>query len=270
MKNLLITTLIIVSLTGTSYAGNFDFGVHSGYGILKFEEKENYLGDNFESESELDTILFGASGEYSFCLKDCSPQANPPRRKNFYVGITTDWVFGLKDEEIWKKNNVQIPTNNLKIFSQLYDLRFGYKNIHDNLHYKLYLSGGWDGLRLKREKWRSSTDTIYEDFSLWRTGGGIGVGYKLGKWTLDGKVAYFYYVDGEVEDSTLPQFTFDANGTLLDVDLGFTREIAKNISFYIGGKYLLQKLKGRETTPDISWKTKLEILAGMINLTYVF
>lgn len=246
-------------LDGYADAGNFNMSVHTGYGVIKIKENENYLGDKFESKYINKTVLFGASGEYSF-----------QRFENFYVGITTDWVFGLKDEETWKKNNVQIPTNNLKIFGQLYDLRFGYKNIHDNLHYKLYLSGGWDGLRLKREKWRSSTDTIYEDFSLWRTGGGIGVGYKLGKWTLDGKVAYFYYVDGEVEDSTLPQFTFDANGTLLDVNLGFTREIAKDMSFYAGGRYTLQRLEGDTTSTDISWKTRLEILAGMINLRYMF
>lgn len=279
-----------------AWGGNFGFGVHSGYGVIKFEEKETFRGVNFESESKQNVILFGGSGEYSF----------PPRRKNFYVGITTDWAFGLKDRETWKQDNVQVQINDMRVFGQFYDLRFGYKNSLDNLYpvrkkapsfgrgkkihskdgpelsngvyYRLYVSGGWDGLHFKRDKFIrrgiSVTDSITEDISLWRTGVGLGLGYKLNKWALDGRLAYSYYPKGKTKDSSLPQFTFDTNGTCLDVGLGVAREIAKNMSFYLGGSYTLQRLKGNTTSNNtiqaIFWKSKLEILVGMVNLTYAF
>ena len=244
-------------------AGNFGFGVHTGYGVIQFEEKEDYLGTRFESESRQPAVLFGGSGEYSF-----------KKPKNFFAGITTDWAFGLKDRETWTEEGAQFQTNDMRIFGQFYDLRFGYKNSLDKLYYRIYVSGGWDGLHFKRDKINRRGAQIpgdsTEDIRLWRTGVGAGFGYRIREWALDGRVAYSYYPEGETEDSSLPQLTFDTDGTCLDVGLGVARGIRENLSFYIGGSYTLQKLKGDTTNQDISWETKLEILVGMINLTYSF
>jgi hypothetical protein len=245
-------------------AGNFGIGMHSGYGIIKFKEKEIFLGDNLESESRQNVILFGGSGEYSF----------PPRWENFFIGITTDWAFGLRDRETWIQDSVQVQTNDMKVFGQFYDFRFGYKNSLNDFYYRLYVSGGWDGLHFKRDKriWRGTpiAGSITEDISLWRTGVGAGFGYKVRKWALDGRVAYSYYPEGEAEDSSLPQYTFDTNGICFDVGFGIARQIVENMSFYLGGSYTLQKLKGNTTGGTISWKSNLEILVGMVNLTYAF
>jgi len=255
---LLIFFIVSVSYS-TALGAGFGIGAHGGYGIIKFEEKETYLGDNFDSESRQNVILLGVSGEYSLQKPD-----------NFYVGITTDWAFGLKDEETWRQHDVLIRINDIRISGQFYDLRLGYKNSLNNFYYRLYISGGWDGLRLQREKWDGVTGTINEDISLWRTGAGFGLVYKPGKWALDGRIAYSYYPEGKTEDSSLPQFTFDTNGTCLDFGFGATREIVKNMNFYLGGSYTLQKLKGDEASQAIFWKSTLEILVGMVNMTFAF
>ena len=81
-KILFISMLLIVFLAGTSYAENFKFDVHSGYGVLKFKEKENFHGDNFDSDFRHKAILLGLSGEYTF-----------PKHENLYAGINADWVI---------------------------------------------------------------------------------------------------------------------------------------------------------------------------------
>ncbi len=256
MKNIIFLLIIssVIFLAGYVDAGNFGIGVHSGYGVLKYEEQTSA----FESESTQNIILFGVSGEYSF----------PPRRKIFYAGITTDWALGLKDSETWRENNVEVQTNDMSVFGQFYDLRFGYKNSFNNLYYRFYMSGGWDGLHFKRDNfWGNS---VTEDISLWRTGTGIALGFKQDKWALNGRVAYSYYPEGKTEYSSLPESTFDTNGTCLDIGVGISREIAKNTSFYLGGNYTLQKLEGSTKGQAISWESKLEILVGVFNLTFAF
>lgn len=263
----LALTLTIL-FTNSSYAGNLGFGVHSGYGVLKYKENTSSFGTKVESESKQNVVLFGVSGEYSF-----------PRPKNFYTGIVTDWVSGLKDEERWRENSTQIQTNDMKFFGEFYDLRFGYKNTFDNLYYRVHISGGWDGLHFKRDNFiargvsRSSV-TTQEDFSLWRTGAGFGVGYKLGKWALDGRLMYNYYPKGDVESSLYPGITFDTNGTCFDWGLGISRQITQNMNFYTGLSYTLIKLKEdvkkSGSQVGVFPNSETEMVVGMVNLTYAF
>lgn len=262
-KILLLLTLIIIFLTDTSYAENSALDVHSGYGILKFKESEDFHGDDFESNFKHGAVLLGLSGEYSF-----------PKHDNLYAGMNADWTFGLKDEETWDKNDIRVQTNDMKVTMQFYDLKFGYKDSEGNFYYKFYVSGGWDGLRFKRDTivWQGipTSDSSVEDISLWKIGAGTGLGFKKENWSLDGKLSFSYYPDGETEDSSLPDTTFDTKGTRLNIDLGVTRDITKNISIYLGGNYTLQKLKGDASDTDISWKSKLEILTGVVKIAYAF
>jgi hypothetical protein len=261
------TILFMQSACHEADAGSFGFGVHSGLGAIKFREKENFRGSNFQSESRQPALLFGGSGEYSF-----------QRPKNIFAGITTDWALGLKDEETWTQDGVQVQTNDMRFFGQFYDLRVGYKNSSDNLYYRLYVSGGWDGLRFKRDNviWQGNplTTDSREDIRLWRTGIGTGFGYRLEKWALDARAAYSYYPFGETEDSSLPETTFDTHGTCLDFGLGVARKITGHMNVYIGSSYTLQKLRGDINNDNplqtISWKSTLEIFVAMANLTYAF
>ncbi|GBE06104.1 hypothetical protein BMS3Abin10_01748 [bacterium BMS3Abin10] len=264
---LLIISLIIF-FAGIVDAGNFGIGVHSGYGVIKYEEQSSAFGNKFESASTQDMVIFGVSGEYSF-----------PGTQNFYANITTDWVFGLEGVEIWKENNIQIQTTDISVFFQFYDFRFGYKNARDNLYYSFYVSGGLDGMHFKRDKflWRGTpvTGSITEDIYLWRTGMGTGVGYKAGKWALDGRFAYACYPVVKVNNSSLPQFTFNTNGAVLDTGLGLSREVAENVNFYFGGSYSLLKLEQSDIMQKGSIQavypgSKTEIMAGMVNLTFGF
>jgi hypothetical protein len=267
----LITAVILLSqfalFCSVARAGNFGFGVHNGYGIIKFSEKENFLGENFESDSRHPAVLVGGSGEYSLS-----------RPQNFYVGITTDWAFGLKDTETWTQDSQQFQTNDIKIFGQFYDLRFGYKNILDNLSYRFYVSGGWDGLRFQRDNFlvqgSPSGEGSREKMSLWRTGIGSGFGYSLSAWAVDARGAVSYYPAGRTRDSSLSGVTFDTHGTCLDFGLGVARAVKKNMHVYLGASYTLQKLDGDEeyltSQQTVSWESKLVILVGVVNLTYAF
>lgn len=270
MKKIIFSLIIssIIFFAGNVDAGNFGIGVHSGYGVIKYEEQSSASGNNIESESTQNVVIFGVSGEYSF-----------PKPENFYANITTDWIFGLEDVERWKENTIQIQTTDMRVFGQFYDLRFGYKNSLDNLYYSFYVSGGRDGLHFKRDKfvWRgtSVTDSVTEDISLWRTGLGGGLGYKMGKWALDGRLAYAYYPVVKVDNSSLPQFTFDTNGTVLDTGFGIAREIAQNVNFYFGGSYSLFKFDQSDIMQSgliqaVYPESKIEIIVGMVNLTYAF
>ena len=264
---LFIISLIII-FAGIVDAGNFGIGVHSGYGVIKYEEQSSAFGNQFESSATQNMVIFGVSGEYSF-----------PRPHNFYANITTDWVLGLEDVERWKENNIQIQTTDMSVFSQFYDFRFGYKNARDNLYYSFYVSGGLDSMHFKRDKylWRGTpvTGIITEDIYLWRTGMGTGVGYKLGKWALDGRFAYAFYPVAKVNNSSLPQFTFNTNGTVLDTGLGLSREVTQNVNCYFGGSYSLLKLEQSDIMRNGSIQafypgSKTEIMAGMVNLTFAF
>jgi len=275
-KFILLAVLVLLA-KGFAYAGNFGLGVHTGYGVIKYEEFTTAVGAKIESESSLDTFLLGVSGEYS--LKKYS---------NLYTAIVTDWAFGLEDNEKWKENNSVIQRNDISLFGQFYDLRFGYKNTLDRFYYRTYLSGGWDGIHFRRKNFvvndiAQPTDAITEDFSLWRIGAGLGFGYKFGVWAFDGRAAYSYYFDGEVRNSSHEGLVFDTNGTCLDIGLGIAREITKNINLYAGGSYTQMDLDESEVNREVTQHgniitrqdivfpdSRTRILAGVINLTYAF
>lgn len=263
----LIICLILIN-AGSAYAGNFGMGLHGGYGVLKYEERTSVLGTDIVSESSQNVILFGVSGEYTF-----------PNISNFYTGITTDWAVGLKDEEVWKEKNIKIQTNDMRVFDQFYDFRLGYKNSANNFYYRYYLSGGWDGMHFSRDKFVTQgepvSESVTEDISLWRMGAGAGFGYKPGKWALDGRIAYAYYPVGKVENSSLPQFRFDTDGTCFDAGIGAARAINKNMSFYIGGSYSLIKLNESEIKQSgliraVFPESRTEMIIGVANLSYSF
>lgn len=268
-NNLILIFITLVFLTGTSYAGNLGFGVHSGYGVLEYKENTSAFGTKVESESKQDVVLFGVSGEYTF-----------PRQDNFFIALVTDWALGLEGTEKWRENNVQVQTNDMEVFGEFYDLRFGYKeNTLDSFYYRFYVSGGWDGLHFKRDSFVSRgvslSGSVTEDFSLWHVGGGIGLGYKLGRWVLDGRMAYNYFPKGEVENSSLPQFTFDTNGTCTDAGLGIAYNITEKTGLYLGALYTLIKLDQSDvmrsgSVQAVFPESETEIMAGVVNLTYAF
>lgn len=262
---LLVVAVMLFSI-GYAHAADFGVGVHGGYGVLKYEEnvsRDDTTAD--KSRATLNTILLGVSGEYTF-----------PQYKNFFAGIVTDWAVGLKDREEWEKNGEKIQTNDISTFGQFYDGRLGYKNSIGNLSYRIYISGGWDGIHFRRKNFvvNGVTDheAITEDFSLWRIGGGLGLGYLLGdKWSLDGRAAYSYYFDGEIRNSSNSGLVFDTNGTCLDAGIGVKREIAHNMSLYIGGSYTLIDLDESEVVDNFIFPdSRTQIMAGVVNVTYAF
>ncbi|MEF9476337.1 MAG: hypothetical protein L0958_06625 [Candidatus Mariimomonas ferrooxydans] len=105
--------------------------------------------------------------------------------------------------------------------------------------------------------------------------GGISLGYKIGKWALDSRASYAYFPFAEINDSSLSAFTFDTNGTCLDAGLGIARMITKNMGFYAGGSYTLLTLDEsdvmqRGSIKAVSPESEIEILLGIVNLTYAF
>jgi hypothetical protein len=254
-----------VALTGIFWAGNveagnFGVGTHAGYGTIKYEEEFSSV----ESEASLDTILFGVSGEYSF-----------RGHENFFTGITTDWALGLEGREEWRTNGVEFKTDNLMIFGQFYDFRLGYKNSLEKMYYRVHVSGGWDGIRFRRDDfvWLGSSVTgdNTEDISLWRVGAGGGFGYKFGEWALDGRAAYSYIPKGTVENTGVSSVKFDTNGTCLDMGFGIAKAVSEKMGFYAGGSYTLVKLdKSDERKGFVFPDSRMQIIVGVVNLTYAF
>lgn len=265
--------LLIILLTFPAYAGSYKAGIHSGYGVMTYEEDTTALGRKDESESTLNTVLLGAYGEYSF--------SEP---KNFFAGITADWAYGLEDTESWKRNGSPYQTNNLEIFGQFYGGMIGYNKSLDRLYYRIYLSGGWDGIHFRRgnivENGIGSSGYVTEDFSLWSTGGGIGGGYKLGNWALEGKAAYAFYPVASVKNSSYPGFKFETDGTRIDIALGAVRQLTEKINLYLGGSFTSLELNESEVKQTTNKSSQLitivfpnsrtEIVAGMVNLSYTF
>jgi hypothetical protein len=262
----------IIFINNFADASNFGIGVHSGYGVLKYEEHTSALGTDQKSDASLNTILLGVSGEYSFT-----------KYENIYTGIVTDFAIGAKDTETWKDNGSESQTNDIRVFGQFYDLRLGYKNNIDKFYYRVYISGGWDGIHFTRDNFNVRgviiNGEISEDLSLWRIGGGLGFGYKFSKWALDGRAAYSYYPYGKVTNSDFEGLKFDTNGTCIDLGAGIGRNITNNIGFYMGGFYTLIKLDESEVKRDVSETgtirvvfpdSRTELMGGVVNLTYSF
>ncbi len=268
-KNVLLIIALAFFLAAVRVdAAGFGIGAHSGYGNIRYEEETLAFGDEIRSEAVLETVLFGISAEYSFTEPE-----------NLFAGIVTDWAFGLEDTETWDTNNTRTQTNDLEIFGQFYDLRFGYKNTLRRLYFRIYASGGWDGVHFKRDKFVSKGTpvggNVTEDFSLWRIGGGAGIGYKFGKWALDGRAAYGYYPDAVIKNSSMPDVKFDTSGTCLDMGIGLAREIYRNMTFYLGGAYTGIKLHESDIKQSglilaVFPESKTQITAGVVNLTYAF
>ncbi|NOZ67861.1 MAG: hypothetical protein GXP46_01105 [Deferribacteres bacterium] len=258
---------LIILFTGNAAAGNFGMGVHSGYGVIKHSEQTSLSGDEYRSYSTRDMVIFGVSAEYSFS-----------RPENFYANITTDWVAGREGTETWKRNDIRIQTTGMGVFAQFYDFRIGHKNTMNNFYYSFYVSGGWDGMRFERDRymWRGTPlSGGVENIHLWRTGAGTGAGYRIGKWAVDGRLAYAWYPAVRVKNSSLPRFTFDTNGTVLDTGFGLAREIYRGVNFYFGGSYSLFDLNESDIIQKDSIQavypgSRIEIIAGMLNLTFAF
>jgi len=272
MKNILfsITFLSIFLLGYPVGAGNFGVGTHLGYGTLQYEEHTSSVTPRRDAHSEQDVILFGVSGEYTLTGSG-----------NVFAGITTDWAFGLDDRETWKTNGVQNQTNDISIFGQFYDARFGYKNNRDNLYYRAYVSGGWDGIHFRRENFIVNgvfyPGRVTEDFSLWRLGVGAGTGYNFGDWAIDGRAAYSFYPDGKVENSNYRDVDFSTEGTCIDLGLGIARKITDRISFYAGGSYTFLELdqssvefSAVKSEYAVFPESETELIVGVINVTYAF
>ncbi len=259
-KSLFVISIIFIVCSNAS-GSNFGIGSHAGYGTFQFKENDQSL----KSESTQNMVIFGVSGEYSF---------NKPR--NFFAGITTDWIIGFDDRETWTRNNTQAGTNDMSVSGQFYDLRFGYKNSINRFYYRIYISGGWDGLYLERDNSTQSgvnipVNKVTRDYSLWRAGIGTGIGYSIGKWALDGRAAYSYYPAGDIDDSSLRLFTFDTNGTCLDAGLGVARRITDKMSVYAGVSYTFSTLDKSETINGFFVpEADFEMLLGVVNLTYAF
>jgi len=252
--------LILISIN-YAHAGDFVFTTYTGYGILKYKEREGFSGKEYETKFKQKAIMLGFTGEYLF-----------QKPRNFFLAGVTEFEFGLENEEKSKENNAQFRTNDVRSFSQFYDIVLGYKNTYGIFHYKLYAIGGWDGLHFERREVTSSgsivPDSGSEDIKLWRTGVGTNVGLTISDWVFDGRATYFYYPDGKTENSAISQRTFDTDGYCLDMSLGASHNVARNLWLYLGGSYTMQKLK--DDAESISWKSKFEILAGVISLTYTY
>ena len=269
IKTISISLLITFALlSGQCHAGNSGMGVHWGYGVIKYEEETSVFGTEVDSESTLNTMLFGISGEYSF-----------KRPEHFFAAIVTDWTVGVKDKEDWKFNDIQLQSGDMNINGQFYDVRFGYKNGNEKFYYRMHVSGGWDGLRIERKNyvWRGVpiSGNSVEDISLWRVGAGTGMGYKLGSWALDGRIAYSYHVKGRVENSVLSGVTFKTTGNCLDGGVGLARQIADNTGFYFGISYSLFRLDESDIehsrgTSVIYPASRTEMKVGVFNLTHSF
>jgi len=272
--HLLSCFLLFIFIAGYAEAGNFGVGAHTGFGVIKYEEDTMLLGDKYQSNAELATVLLGVSGEYTF-----------QRFENLFTGITTDWAFGLNDEEKWDKNNLRLQTNDVSIFAQFYDGRLGYKNNFDKFNYRLYGSFGWDGVHFRRKNFVDvngvKTDSVIaEDFTLWRVGGGLSMGYKIGNLVLDGRAAYSYYFDGEVRSTNNDGMWFDTNGTCLDFGLGVIFKVTEDLNLYLGGSYTRIELDESEVVNGLSQtgrpvatifpNSEMQMIAGVVNLTYSF
>jgi hypothetical protein len=64
---LIFSFVLIILIAGSAYAENkgIGFGLHAGYGVTSYEEDTDAFGRDTESEATLDTVIVGASVEYT-------------------------------------------------------------------------------------------------------------------------------------------------------------------------------------------------------------
>lgn len=267
LKRIIYITITIPLLCiDFAYAGDLGIGLHAGYGIVVYSEKTSSFGTHMESRSSQPLILTGISGEYSY-------------NESLFINLTTDWATGLEGREVWKEDGIKTQGNDMKLFGQFYDLRLGYKDAIDNIYYRVYASGGWDGINFKRDDFivnGSYVDgDVEEDFSLIRVGIGGGAGYKIGRFAIDGRLAYSYYPYASIRNSALSGFKFNTNGTCFDGGAGVAYQIVDRLNLYAGYSYTLLKLNEsdvirKNSIQAIFPESRTEIKAGIINLTYKF
>jgi hypothetical protein len=254
------------------------FGLHAGYGVATYKEDTDAFGKDTESIATLDTIIFGASIEYSL-----------PAPQHFYIGGVTDFLFGLEDVETWQEDDVKVQMNDISIDPGIFlDGRLGYKNSVGNFYYRLYGSFGWDGIYFRRRNFKrngvaTSDDVITEDFSLWRGGGGLNIGYSFDTWAIDGRAAYAHYFDGEIRNSSQDGIVFEANGTCLDFGTGLAFDLTERMKLYGGVSYTYIKLDESDVDESVTQSgnvikvtqvvfpnSRTQILTGVVNLTFAF
>lgn len=276
MKKFRILTFIltIVLFSGSAFAGNFSAVLdnlrvegHAGIGAIRYEEHaspadpEPKLDD---SEATLDAVLFGLSGEYTF-----------PKPRNFYAVIKADWIWGSEDNEKWKKKHTIRQTNDLSITSEFYDVSLGHKNNLGRFYYRLFISGGWDGIHFRRKNLFDGSgnvipsDTITEDFSLWRVGGGLASGYEINKWAFEVNAAYGYYYDAHIKNSAFGGVSHHTTGDRLDADLVVSRDITDRIKAYLGGSYIFIEMKEDKKAVTFP-NSETQILIALLKLSYAF
>ena len=274
-------SLLLIFLTaGSVYAEDkgIGFGLHAGYGVTTYEEDTDAFGRDTESEATLNTVIVGASVEYTL-----------PALEKFYLGGVADLLFGLEDVEKWKEDDVKVQMNDISIDPAIFlDGRLGFKNSVGNFYYRVYGSFGWDGIYFRRKNFRrnginTSDDVITEDFTLWRGGGGLSMGYIIDKWALDGRAAYSHYFDGEIGNSSQDGVECEAKGTCLDFGAGMAYQITERMKLYGGVSYTYIKIDESDVQRTVTQsgsvisitqvvfpESRTQILAGVVNLTVSF
>lgn len=238
---------------------------HTGLGVIRYEEhvSPTALVPNPEadySDASMPAVIIGLYGEY-----------NLPKYQDYYIAFKSDWIWGLEDDEEWTKNYAVVNTDDLQMFNQFYDIRGVYKNTIERYHFSLFLSGGWDGMYFRRDnivkKGIPQSGVSTEEFSLWRIGGGLGIGYDFDEWTVDGEVAYGYYFDGEIRNDG--NGVYETNGYRLDSDIGVSYKLTENLTLYIGGGFTFIELEQDEEIKTFP-NSETEIFAAIVGLTYEF
>jgi hypothetical protein len=259
--------VLIVIFACEAAAGSFGVGLHAGYGEISHEEKHLSDGEVIRSESSQNAVIAGVSGEYTFSSSH-----------NIFAGLTTDWIVGVGGREHWVINGIRPEEPEMEFFGQFYDFRFGYKGWRDEVYYRAYISGGWDGLRFERNifyfgSYETDGD-VREDISLWRAGIGGAFGFRRGRWAIDTRAAYAFYPKGTAEYSSFPGAEFSTNGTCVDLGAGLAFAVSKRVNLYVGGSYTLIELDGESShdgeMPAGFPESRTELAGGVINLGYSF
>ncbi len=266
MKHVRVFLLLAAVILCVHYAeaGTLEFGERIGYGVLDYTENSSTAGSDIDSDADLRTVLFRLSVEYYFTEKE-----------DLFFGSAAEWVWGTEDDETWDENGIEVQNNDLRIFGQNYDLRFGYRNRTQEFSYKLYALGGWDGIHFERDNFEliGTTDSneVTEDFSLWRGGVGLNLGYQFGKWAIEGSAEYAYYLEGTGENSERRDVDYDVDGERIDLTIGISREVIENLYITAGGTYIKFDLDIDQVDDVIDQAdSELEVTAGVISLTYEF